>query len=193
MSTAELPVDYEANTKPDLGQHAVLLAAVSLIALVGNTVATDATVIQGLVGLAVLYVIAMVGLVLTHVVPINLPSVAWISLVGILATLPWTPGSAWVLDKVSHVNFLTLATPCLFLPFFLKNATHIYLPSPFLRQSQCTHLRIPRPPLLGGAVPRCPRSLVQTSTPVPFQCRFLRRAPVTPPRAAGAWSRIFRS
>ncbi|WP_292896958.1 MULTISPECIES: hypothetical protein [unclassified Nitratireductor] len=113
MSTAELPVDYEANTKPDLGQHAVLLAAVSLIALVGNTVATDATVIQGLVGLAVLYVIAMVGLVLTHVVPINLPSVAWISLVGILATLPWTPGSAWVLDKVSHVNFLTLATPCL--------------------------------------------------------------------------------
>ena len=66
-------------------------------------------------------------------------------------------------------------------------------PGLFSRQSQCTHLRIPRPPLLGGAVPRCPRSLVQTSTPVPFQCRFLRRAPVTPPRAAGAWSRIFRS
>ena len=95
-------------------------------------------------------------------------------------------------DRAS-VGHATLATPCLFLPFFLKNTTHIYLPSPFLRQSQCTHLRIPRPPLLGGAVPRCPRSLVQTSTPVPFQCRFLRRAPVTPPRAAGAWSRIFRS
>ena len=91
----------------------MLLIAVSLIALVGNTVATDATVMQGLVGLAVLYVIAMVGLVLTHVVPVGLPSVAWISLVGILVTLPWTPGSAWVLDKVSHVNFLTLATPCL--------------------------------------------------------------------------------
>ena len=25
------------------------------------------------------------------------------------------------------------------------------------------------------------------------RCRFLRRAPVTPPHAAGAWSRIFRS
>ena len=37
----------------------------------------------------------------------------------------------------------------------------------FSRQSQCTHLRIPRPPLLGGAVPRCPRSPVQTSAPVP--------------------------
>ncbi|WP_295810222.1 hypothetical protein [uncultured Nitratireductor sp.] len=113
MSTAELPVDYEAEKKPDLVQHAVLLVVVSLIALVGNTVATDATIIQGLIGLAVLYAIAMVGLVLTYAVPVGLPSVAWISLVGILVTLPWTPGSAWVLDKVSHVNFLTLATPCL--------------------------------------------------------------------------------
>ncbi len=113
MSTAELPVDYEAEAKPDLAEHAVLLLVVSLVALVGNTVATDATVLQGLAGLAVLYVIAMVGLVLTYVVPLKLPSVAWISLVGILVTLPWTPGSACVLDKVSHVNFLTLATPCL--------------------------------------------------------------------------------
>lgn len=54
-----------------------------------------------------------VGLVLTQVAPFKLPSVAWISLVGIVSTMPWTPGSAWILDKVSHVNFLTLATPCL--------------------------------------------------------------------------------
>ncbi|MDZ5697476.1 hypothetical protein [Chelativorans sp. M5D2P16] len=113
MSNAELPVDFEAEAKPDLAQHAVLLIAVCLIALVGNTVATDATVMQGLVGLAILYVIAILGLVLTHIVPVGLPSVAWISLVGIVVTLPWTPGSAWLLEKVSHVNFLTLATPCL--------------------------------------------------------------------------------
>ena len=78
-----------------------------------HTVATDNTLPQGLVGLIVLYVLCMIGLVLTKTVPGGLPSVAWISLVGILATLPWTPGSAWVVEKVSHVNFLTLATPCL--------------------------------------------------------------------------------
>lgn len=113
MSNAELPVDYEAEIKPNLAQHAVLLIVVCLITLVGNAVATDATLMQGLVGLAILYAIAIVGLVLTYVVPVGLPSVAWISLVGIVATLPWTPGSAWLLDKASHVNFLTLATPCL--------------------------------------------------------------------------------
>ena len=88
----------------------------------------------------------------------------------------------------------TPATPCLFLPFFQKCNPHLFTqPLLTVRQSQYTHLRIPRPPLLGGAVPRCPRSLVQTSTPVPFWCQFLRWALVTPPRAAGAWSRVFRS
>lgn len=96
-----------------LAEHAAALVVVSIIALVGNTVATDNTVPQGLVGLIVLWVMCMIGLVMTDYIPLKLPSVAWISLVGILATLPWMPGSAWIIDKVSHVNFLTLATPCL--------------------------------------------------------------------------------
>ncbi len=99
--------------KIDLASHAMVLVVVCVVVLFGNTVATDNTLPQGLVGLIVLYVLCMIGLVLTKAVPGGLPSVAWISLVGILATLPWTPGSAWVVEKVSHVNFLTLATPCL--------------------------------------------------------------------------------
>lgn len=113
MTQTDLPVDHEADPQLNLSQHAALLVIVCLIALIGNTVSTDNTFTQGLVGLIVLYLIVMIGLVLTKIVPFRLPSVAWISLVGILATMPWTPGSAWILDKVTHVNFLTLATPCL--------------------------------------------------------------------------------
>lgn len=113
MSSVDIPVDHEADPNPDMTQSALLLVVVCLISLVGNTVATDNTLVEGLIGLIVLFVICMAGLGLTKVVPIGLPSVAWISLVGIVVTLPWTPGSAWVVDTVSHVNFLTLATPCL--------------------------------------------------------------------------------
>lgn len=107
--------DIDLNEEPrlGLGAHAAALAVVCAIALVGNTVATDNTVPQGLVGLIILWVMCMIGMLLTKFMPFKLPSVAWISAIGILATMPWTPGSAWVLDKVSHVNFLTLATPCL--------------------------------------------------------------------------------
>lgn len=107
--------DIDLTEEPKLGlvAHAAALAVVCVIALVGNTVATENTVPQGLVGLIILWVMCMIGMLLTKFVPFKLPSVAWISAVGILTTMPWTPGSAWILDKVSHVNFLTLATPCL--------------------------------------------------------------------------------
>ncbi|EEX16746.1 conserved hypothetical protein [Citreicella sp. SE45] len=106
-------LDPTEEAKLGLGAQAAALAVVCVIALVGNTVATENTVPQGMVGLIILWVMCMIGMLLTKFVPFKLPSVAWISAVGILATMPWTPGSAWILDKVSHVNFLTLATPCL--------------------------------------------------------------------------------
>lgn len=113
MSDVETFEEPTTDGKFGLAEHGAALVVVCIIALIGNTVATDNTVPQGLVGLIVLWVMCMIGLVLTDHVPLKLPSVAWISLVGILATMPWMPGSAWIVDKVSHVNFLTLATPCL--------------------------------------------------------------------------------
>lgn len=108
--TTDLP---EEEPKLGLAEHAMVLVVVCVIALIGNTVATDNTVPQGLGGLIVLYVICMAGVGIGKAVPFELPSVAWISLVGIIVTTPWFPGNGWILEQASHVNFLTLATPCL--------------------------------------------------------------------------------
>ncbi len=111
MSTAVA----ETSRRPhiDLGQHAVVLVVVSILCLVANTVGAGLPVGAGLVGIVVLYAIVMVGLMLAKWMPFYLPSVAWISLVGIVATLNGVPGSQWVVEQVSNVNFLVLATPCL--------------------------------------------------------------------------------
>lgn len=113
MNSSQTQMDPTAERKLSLAEHAMVLVIICVIGLVGNTVATENTVPQGLIGMAVLYAISMVGLLLTEMIPIKLPSVAWISLVGIIATLPWTPGSEWVIAQAKNVNFLTLATPCL--------------------------------------------------------------------------------
>jgi hypothetical protein len=97
----------------DLTHHTVVLALVSLICLIMNTAGPGIAVGEGLIGMVVIYAITMIGLVLTKAAPFYLPSVAWISLVGILLTLPWTPGSEWIVTQVKNVNFLSLATPAL--------------------------------------------------------------------------------
>ena len=45
--------------------------------------------------------------------PFYLPSVAWVSLVSILVTLPSFPGSAWIVSQLAAVNFLAVVTPVL--------------------------------------------------------------------------------
>lgn len=114
MNSSQTQLDpTQEQPKLSLSAHAMVLVIICVIGLVGNTIATENTVPDGLVGMAVLYAISMVGLLLTEVVPVKLPSVAWISLVGIIVTLPWTPGSEWVVAQAKNINFLTLATPCL--------------------------------------------------------------------------------
>ncbi|MDJ0931517.1 hypothetical protein [Breoghania sp.] len=110
LSFEELPTE---EVKLGIAEHVMVLAVISVITFFGNAVATNATVPQGLIGLALLYVLCMVGVVITRFAPIKLPSVAWISLVAIIVTTPWFPGNDWILAQVKHINFLTLATPCL--------------------------------------------------------------------------------
>ncbi len=97
----------------DLGYHAIILAVVTLLVWVGQTIGPAKPLVPGLVALFILYLMTMVGLIITKYAPVKLPSVAWISLVGIVMTLPWTPGSEWIVERVRHADFLALATPCL--------------------------------------------------------------------------------
>ncbi|RCK47077.1 hypothetical protein TH25_16330 [Thalassospira profundimaris] len=99
--------------KIDLVDHALTLIIVCLVGLVMNTVGPKIPLADGFMGMVVIYVISLVGLALTRFAPFYLPSVAWISLVGIVATLPGVPGSEWVVAQAKSVNFLALATPAL--------------------------------------------------------------------------------
>jgi hypothetical protein len=96
-----------------LADHAVVLIIVLAIALVGNFLGPDMPLLGAVPGMMLLYAIVLVGLVLTKYAPFYLPSVAWISLVGIVATLPFVPGSGWIVGQVEEVDFLALATPVL--------------------------------------------------------------------------------
>ncbi|MHC9037385.1 DUF3100 domain-containing protein, partial [Cobetia marina] len=60
-----------------------------------------------------LYVMTMLGLGVARLMPLYLPAIAWVSLVSILMTLPWFPGSGWITEQLSFVNFLAIVTPVL--------------------------------------------------------------------------------
>jgi len=103
----------EDERRIDLAHHALLLLVACILGLISNWVATKIDPMTALPGMAFLYAMSIVGLLLARFMPFYLPSVAWISLVAILATIPGVPGSAFIVQQVDKLNFLALATPAL--------------------------------------------------------------------------------
>lgn len=94
--------------------EATLLAVVTIICIPLQMMATDLGLGQIIGGLAVLGVIGVAGVVIARLLPmLKLPSVAWVSIVGIVATIPGTPWGGPVLHWVEGIDFLALTPPCL--------------------------------------------------------------------------------
>ena len=56
----------------------------------------------------------MIGALISYLPYANkLPMVFWVSLVGVVASLPGMPGQEWIIAKTSQVTFLATTTPVL--------------------------------------------------------------------------------
>jgi len=90
-----------------------ILIIVAAITLVGNFVGFKINPIEAIPGMLVLLGIVILGLILAKLVPFKLPSIVYISLIGIILTIPGFPGSEWFVAQASKVQFLALCTPVL--------------------------------------------------------------------------------
>ena len=102
-------------TRPtiDLGDAASRTAIVCALIWTGNLVATQSAGLRSALGVPVLYAVVLTGMFLAKRAPFYLPSVAWISFVGIVLTLPFMPGGTALASVVSTIDVLPAATPCL--------------------------------------------------------------------------------
>ena len=109
----QLPLEVEDERKINVGFQAAMLLIVAALGLFSNWIATGTNPLVALPGMAILYVVSVAGLTLARFVPFYLPSVAWISLLAILITIPGFPGAQLITSEVDALNFLALATPAL--------------------------------------------------------------------------------
>ncbi len=96
-------------------QAIFVMVIVSAITVIGNWLFTDLEInpINALPGMAILALIAFLGWALSEATGRALPPIVFVSLLGIIATTPWTPGSEWVLAQTTGVEFLATTTPVL--------------------------------------------------------------------------------
>ncbi len=115
QNTEHLKLDVETTDERGIrvGETALLLLIACVIGGIANYVSTGTGAVEAFAGMAILYLCSVVGLMMARFMPFYLPSVAWVSLIAIIITLPGVPGSEWVVAQAGKINFLSLATPAL--------------------------------------------------------------------------------
>jgi hypothetical protein len=91
----------------------MVLLIVGAITIVGNWVGYDVMPIAAIPGMLVLIVISLLGLILGKIIPVQIPAVAYISLIAILVTIPGVPGAEQIAAWTTEVNMLGITTPIL--------------------------------------------------------------------------------
>ena len=97
-----------------LTQFIIVVCISAILTAIGNIMDGKHVFSDSLLGVAILAGIATIGAVISSLPYANkFPMVFWVSLVGVLISLPGMPGQPWVIEKTSHITFLATTTPVL--------------------------------------------------------------------------------
>jgi hypothetical protein len=96
-----------------LKEWVIVFIIIGAIMLVGNWIGYDVLPLEAFPGLAVLIGISIAGLVIHRLLPFQMPSIAYIGILGLILTLPGMPGSEKIVEWTAQVNLLAIATPIL--------------------------------------------------------------------------------
>ncbi|AOT69873.1 hypothetical protein [Geosporobacter ferrireducens] len=91
----------------------LLLFIVGICALLGNFIGYKQAIAASIPGMLILIGISLAGMILAKVIPLNIPSIAYIGIIGMLITAPGFPLSGVIVDYTQKVQFMALATPVL--------------------------------------------------------------------------------
>ncbi|MEN6414183.1 MAG: hypothetical protein ABFC84_15700 [Veillonellales bacterium] len=91
-------------------EQVVVFLVTGIIGIAANVIGYHQPLVDTAVGFAILLAITLLGILVTHVMPIKLPMVFWISLLAIFAASSLSPIAPVVTKFVGKVDFLALCT-----------------------------------------------------------------------------------
>ena len=88
----------------------LILAIISIITVIGNSIGFNHPIGDSLIGMAILSLITLAGVWMERYLPFNISSIIYISVMGIVLAFPGMPTSDFLLYYVSKVELLSIVT-----------------------------------------------------------------------------------
>ncbi len=97
-------------TQGKLKRWATFLVIFSFIVTVGNFVGYNTPLLDVFIGMLILSLITIVGMSLERIVPGNIQSLIFISLIGIILAIPGVPTADFIVHYVSQIELISIVT-----------------------------------------------------------------------------------
>lgn len=96
-----------------INDYAKMIIISAILVLLGQWVGKGINPAEALPGIIIVSLVVVLGLFLKHIVPFSFPAFAWVTLLGLIFSLPNTPGSDMFMQYTNKVDFLATTTPIL--------------------------------------------------------------------------------
>lgn len=99
-----------------IAEYILILCISGTIIVLGNSIGFDFSIMESIPGILILFGIVLTSVILHLMLPGSFkkfPIVGWITLVGVLVSMPASPVSEQVMEYTGRINLLTTATPVL--------------------------------------------------------------------------------
>lgn len=110
---SQFELDPAQEIQPSTRQLVVCLGVMCFILLLVNWVSTKTNPLDATPGMLILFACCTIGMLIKRVIPLAIPSIAWISLVAIFFALPFMPSADYVIWATDKLGLLPLITPAL--------------------------------------------------------------------------------
>lgn len=88
----------------------LILIIFSFMSAIGNYIGYHYPFQESLYGMFILCAITLIGLIIEHHISYNIPAIIYISIIGLIVALPWSPISSTIIYYTSKVNIVSLTT-----------------------------------------------------------------------------------
>lgn len=96
-----------------VNDYSKMIILSSILVLIGQWVGKGISPVQALPGMLLVILVVIMGLGLKEFFPLKFPAFAWVTLLGLIFSLPMFPGSSIFMDLTNKVDFLSTTTPIL--------------------------------------------------------------------------------
>ena len=97
-------------TRGKLERWVAFLLIFSFIVAVGNYIGFGSSFIDSFIGMVIISIITIIGMALERIVPYDIPSIIYISLIGIFVAIPGVPTADFIVHFVSQIDLATICT-----------------------------------------------------------------------------------